>query len=1841
MKTKLNKLLALVMCLVMFISCTPLDALAAIVPVNGGTTYSKGFTPSSIMPTSVDPVVEDDVYVTFLFKNGETTVSTQIVRKPGEGETGETVVQPSTPEVAAGQKFLGWYVGDTAFVFGVQDLSGYTKSATVEVAAKFSAVYYAYFMTIDGTVYRTLEATGENNFTVTAPNDYEPAGKRVTAWKNGETVAPGASVKLSADTAFTPQTVDCVRVTYETNGVGHVVSDYADIGGTVTLSTVQPARTGYTFGGWSLTEGGTTAVTEIKNIQEDTTVYAIWAPADVTYTVVYWGENADDTDYSALATASKTARTGTELTLDATSGALPSSYTDRGYFTFEKSDTVTILANGSSVLNVYFTRNVYTITFDLLGNLRRSSLTQSPVLTKNGQTYTDTYSFKAKYEQDISAQWPTAEDFTTLPVRSSFGPGSGTTTYYFSRWADTWVSKRLTLTSNIISNGTISANWDTNLVTYTLNYMFETPDGSGTAYSYGGTTRYYKKSEAYSQTVSTTRASSWNAKLITGFTSVNVVPDSKTNTFTLYYSRNKYKLTLNNYGTTTSQNEVMFEASLASYGTPPNRPSDFSEKAVFKGWYTVAPEHVTEDTKAFDFATSTMPASDLVLHACWEEPKITVTLTVEVEIEGGGTLELTIPSGSSISEVTKYNDFKDKIKAAGKILLKWVDVSTGETFNENERIYADKKLKGILKGDTFKVTYDLGDGAGTAPKDSRAYEFDTKAKALAFPADAQAPEGKVFAYWTVTDASTGTVVKYYPGQNVPVKGDVILVANYADKTGTVDVTYHANFGEDKTKKLDEGTPVNGMITVASYGETALPARTGYTFSGWATSKDGAVAFKAGASARITAGDDNHLYAIWTANTDTRYTVEFYYQNTDGRYALKSSDERKGTTDTTVSVTEDDKAAKEGNKYVFDADNESNVLSGTVAGAGTLVLKLYFKLNTAGYTIHHYLKGPTVKVADDQTGTMTIGETLTANRSEALYTEYAAASVSDYSPKQTIEIVADEKDNVITVYYTMPLTITAASAEKTYDGQPLTQPDFTVTGLVNGDTKEYFTLSMTADSTITDAGTTDNVIDTTTVKYREGAIPSYYIVSYKKGTLKIDPVSAEVTVTENSATVTYNGEEHSVKGYKTMTADNELYDVKTSVKETETADWTATGKNVGTYPVGIVAGDFENTNKNFTNVTFKIVDGSLVIEKAAIKEYVTLKPTDVVKTYDGTTYTAGVATAADKNGNTLKIEYSVDGENWTTKPEEITAKDVADSKTVKVRVSAENYEGYVEGEEALTINRRPVKLVASSAEKDYDRRELTRPEYTVNLNGTELGTVASGESLTLPYSGDTVKATVEGTITYVGEIPNEITDWSVQNASGKDMSANYNIEPVDGTLTIHQVYTKLNATKEWVRPKIVEELGEGYPEITVIVYQDGAEYGRLTITAEDGWKASMTGLPVAHGKDDDPGEYVYTAEEVLPAGYSKTEGFEPEKLETLDEHYEYIVTNEMETTTFSGTKTWEMLDTGWDGTTETPDVTIHLLRNGENYRDYVIASGEEAYEFNDLPTYDPNGEAYVYEAEEEVPAGYESTKTETEKSANFTNTQVGYSYTVKYYRQMLEDNELSDKYELVEDETETYEHIGYGWTLIYDKKDFEGFYYEKTMKTLTEGGEEIEFVEGDTMPDNNELEIHVYYVRRTDLTYTIEYRLNNAKGRILSETKVVENCVYGKTYLETPVDLLPEYICDEKEFEMLVTDVDTLNYHVFIYAQRRIYTVEYYYEGVLDTTKTEYYWARIGTVITNYTPKSEGGYRLDHVENCPLMVVIDGTLNVIRVYYTKTPEIIIPDVPLGSGPISLNVGDCFE
>ena len=65
-----------------------------------------------------------------------------------------------------------------------------------------------------------------------------------------------------------------------------------------------------------------------------------------------------------------------------------------------------------------------------------------------------------------------------------------------------------------------------------------------------------------------------------------------------------------------------------------------------------------------------------------------------------------------------------------------------------------------------------------------------------------------------------------------------------------------------------------------------------------------------------------------------------------------------------------------------------------------------------------------------------------------------------------------------------------------------------------------------------------------------------------------------------------------------------------------------------------------------------------------------------------------------------------------------------------------------------------------------------------------------------------------------------------------------------------------------------------------------------------------------------------------------------------------------------------------------------------------------------------------------------------------------------------------------------------------------------------------------------------------------------------------------------------------------------------------YTVEYYYDGVIDSDKTDIINATYQDEITEYTDKVITGYKLDKTEGNPLTVTENEETNVIKVYYVK-------------------------
>ena len=156
---------------------------------------------------------------------------------------------------------------------------------------------------------------------------------------------------------------------------------YTRYGATVGANV--PIRHGYVFGGWELVSyGGNTPTSEQASLYDinngatitvpDANLYyrAIWIVQETEYTMVFWKENADDDGYSYWGYLDGIPAMSGSYVSAADRISEVSGIDDEQYFTFnsEKSDShVMVEGDGTTVVNVYYTRNYYTITVKATG----------------------------------------------------------------------------------------------------------------------------------------------------------------------------------------------------------------------------------------------------------------------------------------------------------------------------------------------------------------------------------------------------------------------------------------------------------------------------------------------------------------------------------------------------------------------------------------------------------------------------------------------------------------------------------------------------------------------------------------------------------------------------------------------------------------------------------------------------------------------------------------------------------------------------------------------------------------------------------------------------------------------------------------------------------------------------------------------------------------------------------------------------------------------------------------------------------------------------------------------------------------------------------------------------------------------------------------------------------------------------------------------------------------------------------------------------------------------------------------------------------------------------------
>ena len=418
-----------------------------------------------------------------------------------------------------------------------------------------------------------------------------------------------------------------------------------------------------------------------------------------------------------------------------------------------------------------------------------------------------------------------------------------------------------------------------------------------------------------------------------------------------------------------------------------------------------------------------------------------------------------------------------------------------------------------------------------------------------------------------------------------------------------------------------------------------------------------------------------------------------------------------------------------------------------------------------------------------------GETWTFDPAEISLTHFGSQKVllratgSNYTAGQ----YATSSENI--AIKKRPVTLTSASANKVYDGKPLTNDTVTSTplgvgvGFLDG---EGVTCNVTGSQT--NVGESDNEF---TYTFNEGTSESDYLVTYEFGKLIVtqDNTEVVVTITEHSGAFEYDGTEKTVSGYD-FSASNELY--KNTDFEFAGND-SVSATNVGTYDMELKSEDFKNTNGNFSKVTFVVVDGQLAITPKSVDPEAG-KGMSVGKlphvTYNGESQKQKPEV---KDGNTLLTE----GTDYTL----VYSKDTTNVGTVTVTVEGKgNYAG--EAEATYEILKRQVTLESASASKVYDGTPLTKHEA-----GVTEGSMVDGESFVYEFTGIQ---------TVAGESANSFI---ISAGDGTNLD-NYEITKQEGTLKVEPKGIVAGEDNGMKVTKPVDKVYNGKEQKFVPVVTDG-------------------------------------------------------------------------------------------------------------------------------------------------------------------------------------------------------------------------------------------------------------------------------------------------------------------------------------------------------------------------------------------------------------------------------------
>ena len=753
---------------------------------------------------------------------------------------------------------------------------------------------------------------------------------------------------------------------------------YARYGAPVNVGT--PQKPGYTFTGWSGEIPKTMPV-----IENPLSFTAKWEKGTAGFTVVFWYENANDVGYSVAGTftpdnvAPGTQKSSGDYQNQSFKGR------DDKHFTYntDKVETVTVKGDGSTVLNVYYTRNPYTLKF------RELDCDKWFMHTHNDNCYKVIKTITAKYDADIHSNFPIKDGDKTIwwvvpEGCQSFVPGNNLGTI------DTMPGENITFEKKASESGA------------KIYYYVETLNGeAGDTTHNGKNYKQYKVVDLkYSTRVSLTYAEEFHP--ITGFTQGDSDPylpkdgkvKMKQNNY-LYYTRNSYELSFYNYNAEVDGKggSVQYEAPLSSYSFEPEYPDKLEKNAyVFDGWYTTSGCY--EGSKA-DLSTLTMPASDLVLYAKWVPKTHTVTtyLTKEVLDNNGQAIQTwtNVPHGTAVTD-SPANPERKPYTFVGWFYIS--DTDEEKAFDFSMPVNRDLNLYAKWRADVnvdYVIHYQLENGTTIAE--------DTTGSALAGTT-------KTFAAKTFGMLNEGYQTGYYPMEGShSIQMDIEGTNEYtfvyvAREKVNYTVRYlerntETVLSEEKHEASSDAVITEKFVKIKGYAPDAYQKQL-----------------------VLSADDTKNVLTFWYTKDETHAPLQKIHliQNlTNDEYTeYQSSTNLNATIGTDYSETP---LMLTG--FTYNAGKST--ASGTLSADG-LVLKLYYDRNVYPYKFRFLVQGTTeTKVADPVTGSARYQARVTQGAKEVPgYT-----LVLGTTNPQTIDIVAEEGNtavNNVKIFYYVEDTV---------------------------------------------------------------------------------------------------------------------------------------------------------------------------------------------------------------------------------------------------------------------------------------------------------------------------------------------------------------------------------------------------------------------------------------------------------------------------------------------------------------------------------------------------------------------------------------------------------------------------------------------------------------------------------------------------------------------------------------------------------------------------------------------------------------------------------------------------